>query len=168
MSVQILVYLGLFLARLELWLLSSGATWQEFLQSLNGTMDNIMILTVAVCIHGAIIFAGISFFKYKSLQNSNDAKRHLQEFRSIIIIGIVALIQVFLPGYIPRLLLSLLFEYSWEAFEVDFGTGKNFSWHVSLGLCFLFTSVNSFAISVRIYKDFSKYRQTHSVIIPCY
>jgi len=162
-----LIYMALFIGRLDLWLVST-ISFEEFQNSLEGIMDNILITLISFGIHIGIFFILHLLIKIIRKPNSPNVTRLRKDLRELAGIMLAVIVAVILPGFKARLLLWIFFGVDWNRFAINFGTGGNFTWHFSLGVLSVLLDVICISSSKWLYQDFKKYREQKSRQIPCY
>jgi len=163
------LYLGLllllFIGRLELWLVSSETTWEEFSTSLEGTMDNLLLTLLALGVHGCLFFvfalSARIFFRRRSAR-AHTLNSYWADLRGVVAISIFGLGAICLPGYKARLILYLLFNVPFNRFEVNFGTGRNFSAHFISGLLVILVEAVAISTFGHFFKDYTTFREKNA------
>jgi len=169
LALYALVYVSIFTIRFELWHLSNGVSWDELKESVNGTMNNLVITTLGVLFHASMIYSGIIIVKIMS----NSRRAHFvrmarSELRLILAMTVAAIISFVVPGYIARSIMWGVLGIDWDSYLIDLGTGRNFASHFLLSTgCLLMSSISIIVTRVT-HRDFTSYRKARSVVLPCY
>lgn len=149
-----------------MWLLSSGTSWLQFVESLEGTFNNIFAILIAFGFHAAIFFLLFNYFQIAHnpyyIRNPRVARAKLEEIKSTAALIIVVGFCLIVPAIHIRLLLWIFFGIDWTHYEIDLGTGKNIGVNFIFSLIGMFLS-SLFASSVKfLYQDFTIYQRLNS------
>lgn len=143
-------------------------------------MDNLLFILLAMAMHSSLLF--ILTLIGRVIINKNRGVRasvikrnwaevrffiflkrvHKNECRTVVAITFFGLAAICLPGYKARFLLYLFFDIPFNRFEVNFGTGRNFSGHFISGLVVLFLEASVVKSVNAIISDFYLFREARA------